>query len=62
VPAGCCDQRYGGAAVHSPFGPPDVLPVKFVGGRAVRLHVNRSAPAAVGARSVSAPPAARYHD
>ena len=39
-----------------------MLPVKFVGGRAVRLQVNRSTPAAAGAASASAPPAARYHD
>ena len=62
VPAGLCDHRYGGVAVHSPFGPLDVLPLKFVGGLAVRLQVNVSVPSAAGAASLSAPPAARYQD
>jgi hypothetical protein len=62
MPLGFCDHAYGGVAVQSPFVPPEVLPVKFVGGRAVRLQLKTSAPSAAGAASASAPPAARYHD
>ena len=57
MPAGFCDQRYGGAAVHSPFVPPAVLPVKLVGGRAVRLHVNASVPGGGRARRRARRPA-----
>ena len=42
--------------------PLPVLPVKSVAGRAARLHLNVSVPAAPGLASASAPPAARYHE
>ena len=62
MPGGFCDHWYEGVAVHSPFVPLPVLPVKLVAGRAARLHVNVSVPAAPGLASASAPPAARYHE
>src|SRR6185312_7336924 len=62
LPAGGWTQLYGGVAVHNPFVPAAVSPVKSVSGRALAFQVNTSAPACVGGVSASEPPGPMYQE
>src|SRR3954471_7105855 len=62
LPAGGWSHLYGGVAVHRPFSPPAVSPVKSVGVRAFAFQVNEFVPAFDGALSASLPPLDRYHE
>src|SRR3712207_2184223 len=62
VPFGGCCPRYGGVAVHRPFSPEPVFPVKFVIGRAFGSHVNALASERFGGFERSESRLEKYHE